>query len=159
MSTVVVLIVGVAGGLLGWASQLPAGPLLGAMLGVAIYNVLTDGTPKVPAGFRLATRILIGATVGSLASATLLRTLGMSIAWALLLSVVVVVFALVLGLLFAQLTGIDRRTSLMGSCPGGIAEMVALAEDSAAKVDLVLGMHLVRKLVVLTGIVVIAAFL
>jgi uncharacterized membrane protein AbrB (regulator of aidB expression) len=59
---------------------------------------------------------------GGLASAELLRTLGLSIAWTVLLSVAVVIFAL--GLFFARLTGIDRRTSLMGSCPGGIAELV-----------------------------------
>lgn len=159
MPAVAVPAVGVAGGLLGWASGLPGGPLLGAMLGVAVYNVLTDDTPRVPTGFRFASRILIGATVGSLASAQLLGTLGMSIAWIVLLSVAVVIFALALGLLFALLTGIDRRTSLMGTCPGGIAEMVTLAEDSAAQVDLVLGMHLVRKLVLLVGVVAIAAIL
>jgi uncharacterized membrane protein AbrB (regulator of aidB expression) len=61
---------------------------------------------------------------GGLASAELLRTLGLSIAWTVLLYVAVVIFALALGLFFARLTGIDRRTSLMGSCPGGIAELV-----------------------------------
>ena len=159
MSTILALALGVAGGMLGWASQLPAGPLLGAMLSVAAYNLLRDGKLKVQPGFRLPSRILIGATVGSLATPGLLRTLGASIVWTVLLSAAVLLFALALGLLFSRLTGVDRRTSLLGSVPGGIAEMVALAEDSAAQADLVLGMHLVRKLVILTGIVAAVAFL
>ncbi len=159
MSTIVALALGVVGGLLGWASQLPAGPLLGSMLSVAAYNVVRDGSLKVQRGFRLPSRILIGATVGSLATPTLLRTLGASIAWTVVLSIVVVILSLVLGLLFSRLTGVDRRTALLGSVPGGIAEMVALAEDSAAQADLVLGMHLVRKLVVLTAVVTVVAYL
>ena len=67
--------------------------------------------------------------------------------------------SLLVGLWFARVTGIDRRTALLGTCPGGMAEMVALAEESSARVDLVIGMHLVRKLVLLTATIALVALL
>jgi uncharacterized protein len=159
MRTLVAMGVGLAGGLLGWWSDLPAGPLLGSLLAVAAVNVLADGRLSVPRAVRIPGRILVGATIGSLATPALLHTLGASIGWVIALTVAVVGGSLLVGLWFARATGIDRRTALLGSCPGGMAEMVALAEESATRVDLVIGMHLVRKLVLLTATIVLAALL
>lgn len=159
MRTLVALGVGLVGGLLGWWSNLPAGPLLGSLLAVAAVNVLADGGLSVPRAVRIPGRILVGATVGSLATPALLHTLGASIGWAIALTVAIVVGSLLVGLWFARVTGIDRRTALLGSCPGGMPEMVALAEESAARVDLVIGMHLIRKITLLTAAIVIAALL
>jgi len=160
MPTVLTLGVGVLGGLLGWVSRLPAGPLLGALTAVALVSLVRDERSEVGARFRLPSRILIGATLGSLATPALLETLGASVLWASALSVAVLAVALLLGLLFARMSGVDRRTALLGSCPGGIAEMVALAQDdSAAQAEVVLGMHLVRKVVVVAGAAVVVALL
>jgi membrane AbrB-like protein len=159
MHTVVALGVGLAGGLAGWWSNLPAGPLLGSLLAVAAVNVLADGRPSVPRAVRIPGRILVGATVGSLATPALLHTLSASIGWAIALTVAVVCGSLVVGLWFARATGVDRRTAVLGSCPGGMAEMVALAEESGAQVELVIGMHLVRKIVLLTVTIAVVALL
>ncbi|MGP4017718.1 AbrB family transcriptional regulator [Saccharopolyspora sp. 5N708] len=159
MRTLVALGVGLAGGLAGWWSNLPAGPLLGSLLAVATVNVFADGRLSVPRAVRIPGRILVGATIGSLATPALLHTLSASIGWAIVLTVAVVCGSLLVGLWFARATGIDRRTALLGSCPGGMAEMVALAEESGARVDLVIGMHLVRKLVLLTATITAVALL
>jgi uncharacterized protein len=63
------------------------------------------------------------------------------------------------GLLLRPTTGLDRRTALLASCPGGISEMVAMADESGADVELVLGVQLVRKLVVLVGVCAVVALL
>jgi membrane AbrB-like protein len=159
MRTFVAMGAGITGGLLGWWSDLPAGPLLGSLLAVAAVNVLGDGRPSVPRSVRVPGRILVGATIGSLATPALLHTLSASIGWAIALTVAVVGCSLLVGLWFARATGVDRRTALLGSCPGGMAEMVALAEESAARVELVIGMHLVRKIVLLTATIAVVAFL
>lgn len=152
MESAKTVLVGVVGGLLGHLLRIPAGPLLGSLVAVAGYNVATDGRARVPGWLRVGSRILVGATVGSLATPVLLRNLGASVGWAALLTVTVVAGGLALGLLLERTTGMDRRTALLASCPGGIAEMVALAEETKADVQLVLGVHIVRKLVVLIGV-------
>ena len=150
---------GVLGGLLGEALRLPAGALLGALVAVATVNVLTDARLTIHPGFRLPSRVLIGACIGSLATPALARTLGASLPWVAAATVVTLVLSLLFGLLFARLARVDRRTALLACCPGGIAEMAALAEDSRADTELVLGVHLIRKIAVLLGVVVAAGLL
>lgn len=150
--------IGVAGGLLGHVLKLPAGALLGSLAAVATYSVCYDSA-VVPGWLRSPSRVLIGATIGSLATPALLRSLGASVGWAVLCTTAVVAVGLALGLLLARMTGMDRRTALLASCPGGISEMVALAEESGADVELVLGIQVVRKLAVLIGICAVVAVL
>ncbi len=146
------LAVGTAGGLLGEASPLPAGALLGSLAAVSLYNVWSDGGAAVPGWLRVPGRVLVGAAIGSLATPALLTSLGASAGWAAVAAVAIVSVGLLLGLLLSALTGLDRRTALLGSCPGGISEMVALAEESGADVEVVLGVQLVRKLAVILGV-------
>lgn len=159
MSTARTLLVGVVGGLLGHLLGLPAGALLGSLTAVASYNVISDGRAEVPAWVRSPSRILIGATIGSLATPALLQSLGASVGWAVVCTSGVVALGLGLGLVLARTSGIDRRTALLASCPGGISEMVALAEESGADVELVLGVQVVRKIVVLIGVCAVVALL
>ncbi len=159
MSTARTLLVGVVGGLLGHILHVPAGALLGSLAAVAGYNVLSDGRAQVPGWLRSPSRILIGATIGSLATPALLQSLGASLGWAVVCTTAVVAAGLALGLLLAGTTGMDRRTALLASCPGGISEMVALAQESGADTELVLGIQVVRKLVVLIGFCLVVALL
>ena len=140
------LLIGIVGGVLGHVLRLPAGALIGSLVAVAGYNVLLDGRASVPRWLQTPSRILIGATIGSLATPALVQSLGASVGWAVVTTTAVVVLGLGLGLVLAWTAGIDRRTALLASCPGGIAEMVALAQESGADVELVLGVQLVRKL-------------
>ena len=159
MDTVRTVLVGVLGGLLGHVLQLPAGALIGSLAAVAGWNVLTDGRAQVPSWLRTPSRVLVGATIGSLATPVLLRSLGASVGWAVVCTTGVVALGLLLGLVLQATTGLDRRTALLASCPGGISEMVAMADDSGADVELVLGVQLVRKLVVLVGVCAVVALL
>jgi uncharacterized protein len=159
VDTVRTLLAGVLGGLAGHLLQLPAGALLGSLVAVAAWNVASDGRAAVPRWLRTPSRVLVGATIGSLATPVLLRSLGASVGWAVLCTTGVVVLGLLLGLLLAATSGLDRRTALLASCPGGISEMVALADESGADVEVVLGVQLVRKVVVLLGVCAVVALL
>lgn len=159
MDVVRTVLVGVLGGLLGHLLQLPAGALIGSLTAVAAWNLRTDGRAQVPVWLRTPSRVLVGATIGSLATPLLLRSLGASVGWAVVSTVAVVGLGLLLGVLLAATTGMDRRTALLASCPGGISEMVAMADESGADAELVLGIQLVRKLVVIIGVCAVVALL
>lgn len=159
MDTARTFAIGVLGGLLGHVLHLPAGALLGSLTAVAAWNVISDGRASVPSWLRTPSRVLVGATIGSLATPVLLRSLGASVGWAVLCTTGVVLLGLLLGFLLEATTSMDRRTALLASCPGGISEMVALADESGADVELVLGIQLVRKLAVLVGVCTVVALL
>lgn len=97
MGTARTLLVGIVGGLLGHVLQVPAGALLGSMAAVAAYNVLRDGRARVPRWLRSPSRILIGATTGSLATPALLQSVGASAGWAVLCITAVAAVGLGLG--------------------------------------------------------------
>lgn len=159
MSTATTLVVGTVGGVLAHLLGIPAGGLLGSLAAVAGYNVLSDGRAEVPGWLRSPSRVLVGATIGSLATPALLRSLGASVGWAVVCTTAVVAAGLALGLLLERTARIDRRTALLASCPGGISEMIALAEETGADVEVVLGVQVVRKLVVLVGVAAAVALL
>jgi uncharacterized protein len=141
-----------AGGLLGEWTGVPAGALLGAMLAVAGYNLWTNGRARLPAPIRSGSRILAGTTIGSLATGTLLSELGTYLVWVILATVVIIGAGLGSAWVLTRLTSLPMSTTLLACAPGGVAEMAALADDLDADTELVVGMHVLRKLVVLVTI-------
>lgn len=148
------LVVGTLGGSLGHVSGLPAGPLLGAIAAVGALNLLANDRAEVPVWLAVTARMLIGAVIGSLVTRELMGELGRTVAWALLFAVIVIVVGLGAGVMIHRVTGLELRSAMIGACPGGMPEMAALAQEVGAEVDVVLGMHLVRKLVALSVIVI-----
>jgi uncharacterized protein len=148
------VVVGIVGGTLGHVSGLPAGPLLGAIVAVGALNLLADDRAAVPVWLAVGARMLIGAVIGSLVTRELMGELGRTVAWALLFAVIVIVVGLGAGVMIHRVTGLELRSAMIGSCPGGMPEMAALAQEVGAEVDVVLGMHLARKLIALSVIVV-----
>lgn len=142
----------VVGGLLGQVSGLPAGTLLGAMLAVAALNIATDGGARLPAPVRHGSRVLTGATIGSLVTGGLVASLGGYLPYVLAATLLTVLAGLGCGWLLGRLTGLDRTTALLACAPGGLPEMSALAQDLDAEVDLIVGLHVLRKVLALVVI-------
>lgn len=151
------IVLGIIGGLVGHVSGLPAGPLLGAIIAVGLFNFSTGRSAPLPGWFSASARILIGAVIGSLVTRQLMVELGRTAGWALLFAVIVIIVGLVSGYLIHRVTGLELRTAMIGSCPGGMPEMAALAQEVGAQADVVLGIHLARKIVALSAIAVVIA--
>ncbi len=144
-----ILAIATGGGIAGDVLQIPAGALLGSLVAVSSYNLWTDGAARLPGQVRDASRILVGTTIGSLVSPTLLLALGVHLPWAVVFAALMIISGLGCGWLLARLTGLDLRTALMCCVPGGMPEMTALADDINAQVDVVVGIHVLRKLLAL----------
>lgn len=150
------VVVSVAGGLLGYVSAVPAGALLGAMIAVAGLNLVTDGAARLPAPLRVGSRILTGTTIGSLVTATLLASLVDYLPLVGAFTVLIILVGLGCAWLMGRLTGLDKSTTLLACAPGGLPEMTALAQDLGSEVEVVVGLHVLRKvvaLVVISGVV------
>lgn len=91
-------------------------------------------------------RSLIGAAAGSLVTWSALRSLGPVLAWASLVAVGALVAGGAIGVLVAARSGMSRHTAVTASMPGGLSEMVAVAQESELDVEVVVAAHLARRL-------------
>jgi membrane AbrB-like protein len=139
------VLLGAVGGLIGHWSGFPTGALLGALVTVGSINLLSGDRVRLPELFGMTARALMGTVIGSLVTVGLIARIGVNLRWAVLYTVLVIILGLLIGLVLYRITDMDLRTALTGTAPGGLPEMVALAEDVGARTDLVLGLHLVRK--------------
>lgn len=146
---VITIVIGTAGGCLGHWSGLPAGAMLGAVFSVGALSLTTAHGAHIPRPLKISARILLGTTVGALLTPAALAAVGANIIWALIFTTLILAVGLSLGLLFARLAKLDLKTGLIAFSPGGMPEMSALAEDVGARTEIVVGLHLVRKVLAL----------
>ena len=149
---VVTVLIAVVGGLLGYLSGLPAAALIGAMIAVGTYNFVTDGGARLPGPLKHGSRILTGTVIGSLVTGSILVSLGGYLPWVGAFTVVIIVVGLGCAWLLGRLTGLDKSTTLLACAPGGLPEMTALAQDLGSEVDVVVGLHVLRKVIALVVI-------
>ena len=141
----------VAGGILGaavfLALRLPAGGILGALVGSGLTNVLTRRNTVLPDQLRYTGLGLLGAASGL---GITVSTVGVVVHMAALLAgALAVVIALSLLLMWWLVRrGMDFRTALFATAPGGIGEVASMAVEAKASVDTVVAFHVLRVVVV-----------
>ena len=133
-----------AGAALATLLKLPAAPLLGAMVGVAVVKLSSDLTFEIPN----AGRWVVYAAVGWLLGQTVTRDALVALKTHAVAVVLCVVLFLVFGLALAwglwRFTDLDVHTALLATAPGGIAQMGALSAEAKVNAPLVLSVHVLR---------------
>lgn len=105
-----------------------AGAMIGAMVLVAVYNVWT-GSARFPNRLRMPVQILAGCYIGSMITRDQVAQMPALLLPLLMLVAGLFVCTFGLGFLMHKLSGLDLRTCLLASTPGGLQEMSLLAED------------------------------
>ncbi len=123
--------VGVCGGLLARRLKVPAGAMVGSMLGVAVFSVLS-GHGLFPGEIRPFVQMCSGAVIG--VGITRDDVLGLK-------KMILPIIVLILGLIFLNMSfglaihyvgGLDIVTSLFASAPGGVSDMALIADELGA---------------------------
>jgi membrane AbrB-like protein len=144
MDVLLIIGVGAAGALIGTATRLPSGGMLGALVAVAVLQLVAAGAMRLDPSWSTAAQILIGAVLGSSLdrrSLTIFR--GVLVPGVLAVSAMLIA-GLVVGWTIAMLGFTDPATALFGMAPGGVAEMSAAAIALGAAGPIVVMMHTVR---------------
>jgi membrane AbrB-like protein len=132
-----------AGGLLATTLGVPAGGVLGAVVGAVCVNLWRPGD-RLPRPFREAGKILLGTVVGLSFAPALMST----IVAALLPIAVGVALLIVSGLAVSVLLhvrfGWDLPTALYAATPGGLSELAIVAHEEGAQGHIVIAVHTVR---------------
>jgi uncharacterized protein len=126
-------------------------PALFAALAVGIaYSLLGGGSHQlmIPTIAITAAQALLGVALGSEMQAATLRAVAADWFGVSIVIVGTVGISLVAGLVFAALTGIDRRTGMLGLVAGGASAIIAMSDELGADGRLVAFMQYLRVLVV-----------
>lgn len=148
MELILTLIIGMIGGILALRLKVPAGAMVGSMLSVALYNIIT-GEAYFPQDLRVITQIATGAFIGSGITKKDVLDLKMMIKPAILMVSTMIILDLFLGYLMFRITDIDLVTSLFACAPGGLVDMSLISADLGADSSKVALLQMVRLMSVL----------
>jgi membrane AbrB-like protein len=143
------LIIACIGGFIGLKIRLPAGALVGSMLFVAIYNILS-GSGAIPANLKAVAQIIVGGLIGLYFTKQFVLDLKNLIVPVLILTAGMMASCVILGFLISKLTGLDLLTALFSSAPGGLTDVTLISEAYGADISKVAVLHLARMITVIT---------
>ena len=150
LKSIFTIVIGAMGGLIGIWLDLPAGAMMGSVLTVGCASVLT-GKTFMTVKARKFTQISVGAVLGS--SITMDDVIGLK---DILIPGVILVFSLIflnliVGYLIFKWGKMDLATALFASTPGGVTEMVLVADELGVDTPKVALLQLIR----LIGVIII----
>ena len=138
---------------------IPAGPLLGAILGAGLLSV--SGYLDV-AAWPLGTKTVLGIGIGTVIGTGINReTLGeLQLLWkpALVITFTLLITGILVGLLISRFLGVDKIVALLGAAPGGTIGMSLVGAEFGVGAA-VAALHAVRLITVLFLIPAIVHFL
>jgi membrane AbrB-like protein len=140
-------IIAVSGGFLFQALHTPLPWTLGPLAAMICWNIKDIGVIKWPVVIRNIALVVLGYTMGSPFTAETGRQIVEQLPSMLLATVFTILLSIVLGYITYRQTNISLESSIIGSIPGGLAQMVVLAEEIPnADVGVVTFMQTVRLL-------------
>lgn len=137
------LICGAAGGYLAWRVKLPAGVMIGAMVGAALFGLIT-GKGAMPAEVKVLTQAVSGIFIGMRIKKSDLPILKRVLLPAVASAAAMVGLCIGMGAIIGIISGLDRTTAMLGCAPGGIMDMSLIAMDLHADAPVISVLHMVR---------------
>ncbi|WP_052410235.1 AbrB family transcriptional regulator [Paenibacillus durus] len=123
----VTLLTGAIGGVLFMLLRLPIPWLLGPMMAALIGSNVTKGYFVWPPAARNTGMIIVGYTIGLAMTATALKEISIELPSMLMMTSALIILCAGIAGVVAKLSGIDYKTVLLGSIPGGLTQMIILA--------------------------------
>ncbi|QHE59970.1 hypothetical protein FHE72_02205 [Rossellomorea vietnamensis] len=119
-------IAGVLGGGLFTLLHLPLSWLLGSMVSVFLINKWTKFELAWPSFLRDLGLIIVGYSIGQSFSQKTMIEIFTQLPSMLTMTVAIIAFSMVLAYITSKMTGIGLSSTVTGSIPGGLSQMVAL---------------------------------
>jgi len=136
--------IGVVGALLLLWLKVPAAWMIGPLLAVGAVKLARPELGKAPAAYSEVGKLLLGTVIGATFSRSMLEQLGHLLPYAVAATLALMAVALVAAWLLARWTELDLGTALFCLTPGGMPEMVAMAEEIGADLGVVATLQFVR---------------
>jgi membrane AbrB-like protein len=148
-SGLLLLAVGAAGGWFAVWVGIPAGVIVGALLTSAIYRLLSGASGPWRERYGRLGRVLLGTVIGAAFGSDVIAPLKTALLPMLVVIAAIIGVGLALGWALGRFTPLDTATGLIGSVPGGLPAMAAIADDSNADATVVTAIHFARLITIL----------
>lgn len=145
---IITLIIGILGGIIAMRFKVPAGAMVGSMVAVTVFSVIT-GHAFIPQNIKILTQISAGAFIGAGIKRRDILDMKLIIKPAILMVASMIILDLFMGYIMFKATGIDLVTALFSTAPAGIVDMSLISDDFGADTSKVVVLHLIRLVSVL----------
>ena len=143
------LFVGMVGSYIAEKLKIPACKMIGAMVAVAIFNVISEKA-IVPTNAKIPTQIITGIFIGLRVRRKDIQMLKSIIKPAAISVFLMIFFCSELGYILYRTSNIDRVTALLGCSPGGIVDILMLGMDLKVDISTISVLHTIRLFMVLS---------
>ncbi|MDY0407088.1 AbrB family transcriptional regulator [Virgibacillus sp. 179-BFC.A HS] len=123
------LIAGIGGMLFQWIG-IPVPWLLGPMIAVVLGRNVMKWHLAWPYQFRNIGMMVVGYTIGLSMTTAALRDMALQLPTMLLMTVLLMALCTAIAFVVSRLSDSDYQTSLLASLPGGLTQVIALAEET-----------------------------
>ncbi|MDA8123863.1 MAG: AbrB family transcriptional regulator [Deltaproteobacteria bacterium] len=143
-------LVAIPGGLLFAFLKIPIPWILGPLTVTLIHHALRAEGTHWPVGFRDAALVVLGYSMGRTVNVETTRQILINLPWMAAATFLIGIFSLAIGYFIHRKAGISLASGIMGSMPGGMTQMIPLAEEMEdVDITIVTLIQLMRVLVVL----------
>ncbi|MDR7871564.1 MAG: AbrB family transcriptional regulator [Tissierellaceae bacterium] len=140
---IITLTIGYLCGYIFFRLKVPGGMMVGSIVGVSIFNIMT-GMAYIPIGAKVAAQIIAGAFIGvGLEKSDLIRLKDIFKPAFTILSGLIFLNILI-GFIIYYISPLDLVTSFMSAIPGGISDIPIISEEMGADSAKVAAMQFVR---------------
>ncbi len=147
-SLLVLILIGIAGGVVGHKLGIPSGALFGSMVAVILYKLNFDDSIALPSAYKVAIQISIGIMLGTSFNRQILVQLKEIGGWIILSSLFLIGMGILFSFILMKFAKTDWVTSYLCTSPGGMSALIAVAIDNGAKLPFVVAFHFIRVVIV-----------
>ncbi|MEA4954241.1 MAG: AbrB family transcriptional regulator [Pseudoflavonifractor sp.] len=146
------LAVGCAGGILAVRAKMPAGALVGAMISVAVFNLVT-GVAYLPWFVRPCAQAVAGAFIALPLTRDRLKDMKQVVKPTAIIVTGMLAFSILCGYLCHGISGgkVSLMSSFLMSTPGGMSDIVLMTPELGGDSFQVSAVHVIRNFVILSG--------
>ncbi|WP_096439063.1 AbrB family transcriptional regulator [Alteribacter populi] len=139
-----------AGGTVGWFAGIPLGVMIGAIVAVAILQVMWKKISPLRPSIKKGIQSLIGGITGLNFSSDLFQTLSTLWKPALLLLFFQIVVTSLVVLILNRFLKWDLLTAACSAAPAGLSEIVVITDGLNLPMTTIISIHLFRVVLILT---------
>lgn len=144
ISLPIFLAVGTLGGYLGTKLKIPAGALIGSLLAVICFKLISRVDWNVPKTFTFVLQVFLGIMVGASFQPGMLKVMGQAFFPVITSTLLLVGTGLLLSMVFTRMGLLDMGTAYLATSPGAMSALLVVALDSGKDAAVITSFHFFR---------------